>query len=530
MSSYSQINQMQTGTQLASYTKILLRWGWYLVLAAVLVTVCSIFIPDTASPDTYQATLQVQIELTNNGIVPLNGTVSTANAAAFFTQLFTSPDTLNLALPELHKKPQFHNFQLSDLQMAVTATPIASSNFVQLNVLADTSQNASTIVTAIYDAFLQRIQTERGFIVDRLKTGLSTELKSAQDDLNNSTSTMASLAATNRTGTFQYRLLDEMHLVQQKRVGTLNSLLLMLAQPGNVTRDIIEVNRTAPNITTVPGNPSVHSLSIALSPLVGLLMGLGGVILANRFSTKVSLRGKKRVAVLSHALSVVPVLPGLQRKQYLPTLRQASSYTLPILRRLHYLATEHERQFKLITVTSAKAQEGKSTVAASLAIAYAQSGLRTVLVDANTRRPTLHTWFQVPNTPGTLDTVNSLSRGIMPPSPTRSTSIDGLSLLPVGNAVTKQPPAMSEQSLSVDGLRPFADALAREADIVIFDGTALLSDADVVNLVMLSDMVLLVVDTQKSKSAQVVEAEGLLTHMRVSFITVLNRARRESVE
>jgi non-specific protein-tyrosine kinase len=257
-------------------------------------------------------------------------------------------------------------------------------------------------------------------------------------------------------------------------------------------------------------------------------MGLGGVLLASRFSNTLPLQAKRRAMVLPHITEVVPVLPKLHSNR-LQVLQKASSPSLQVLRHLRYQASEHEQRLQLITITSPKGREGKSTLATSLALAAAQSGQRTILVDANPRKPVLHTWFKLPNTHGTLDTIRSLAGDTVDPSPIRVTSIMKLGLISIGNADQKESSDTLKEPLRVDGLEPFTELLRSQADLVIFDGPSLLTDAGGTNLVMLSDVVLLVVDVQKSQSTTVLEASALLSEMGVSFATVLNRARSEAV-
>src|SRR5437016_14564673 len=52
-----------------------------------------------------------------------------------------------------------------------------------------------------------------------------------------------------------------------------------------------------------------------------------------------------------------------------------------------------DRQLQTIGVTSAAAGEGKSTTVANLAVALAESGRRVIVIDADLRRPSLHTLF-----------------------------------------------------------------------------------------------------------------------------------------
>ena len=59
-----------------------------------------------------------------------------------------------------------------------------------------------------------------------------------------------------------------------------------------------------------------------------------------------------------------------------------------------------DRTVRLVQVTSPNAQEGKTTTLANLAVALAASGLRTVAVDCDLRRPRLHSFFGVNNDTG----------------------------------------------------------------------------------------------------------------------------------
>lgn len=66
--------------------------------------------------------------------------------------------------------------------------------------------------------------------------------------------------------------------------------------------------------------------------------------------------------------------------------------------------SDQRRQF---VVTSCDGGDGKSTVAAYLAMSMAQAGMRVLLVDANTARPTQHQFFECPQSPGLSDYLDS---------------------------------------------------------------------------------------------------------------------------
>ena len=64
------------------------------------------------------------------------------------------------------------------------------------------------------------------------------------------------------------------------------------------------------------------------------------------------------------------------------------------------LLTDFDRRIRSLMVTSSAPSEGKSTTAAHLAIAHAQQGRRTLLIDGDLRRPSMHRRFDIPSIVG----------------------------------------------------------------------------------------------------------------------------------
>ena len=59
-----------------------------------------------------------------------------------------------------------------------------------------------------------------------------------------------------------------------------------------------------------------------------------------------------------------------------------------------------DNPIRSLVVTSPAADEGKNRLVANLAVTMAQSGRRTVLVDCDLRRPSLHGFFDLESEPG----------------------------------------------------------------------------------------------------------------------------------
>lgn len=137
-----------------------------------------------------------------------------------------------------------------------------------------------------------------------------------------------------------------------------------------------------------------------------------------------------------------------------------------------------------LLVTSAGPSEGKSTTAANLAITFAQTGQRVVIVDADLRRPFLHRLFQVSNLVGLTNVMlgsASLEEALLP------TTMPSLSILPTGPI----PPNPAEM-LGAPRMGEILDQLHEHADVVIIDTPPVLAVTDASVLASVVDGVILV--------------------------------------
>lgn len=143
-----------------------------------------------------------------------------------------------------------------------------------------------------------------------------------------------------------------------------------------------------------------------------------------------------------------------------------------------------DRPIKVIAVTSAGAGEGKSTTLANLALALAETGARVVVVDADLRRPALHTLFGLSNEDGLSNAILHPDR----PLPLRSGGRDTVQVLTSGPV----PPNPAE----LIGSPRLDDILARlreQAEYVVVDTPPVTGLSDTATLAPRVDGVVLVV-------------------------------------
>jgi capsular exopolysaccharide synthesis family protein len=124
-----------------------------------------------------------------------------------------------------------------------------------------------------------------------------------------------------------------------------------------------------------------------------------------------------------------------------------------------------DKEVKTIVFTSAMANAGKSTVSANVAITMAQAGKKTILIDADLRRPTLHSTFNVPNSNGLTTLLTSWGKEMDAESVIRESGVENLSILTAGPI----PPNPSELLSSKHMLDLIVDDLKQEYDMVVLD-------------------------------------------------------------
>ena len=132
---------------------------------------------------------------------------------------------------------------------------------------------------------------------------------------------------------------------------------------------------------------------------------------------------------------------------------------------------------KLFLVTSPGPGEGKTTTSVNMAIAMAQSGLKTIIIDADLRRPRIHKALSIDNIKG-RGIANVIAGDIELDDVVRETGVENLSVLTCGDI----PPNPSEL-LHADRFIKLIDELSEKYDRVVFDSPPLgaVSDALIVS-------------------------------------------------
>jgi polysaccharide biosynthesis transport protein len=179
---------------------------------------------------------------------------------------------------------------------------------------------------------------------------------------------------------------------------------------------------------------------------------------------------------------------------------------------LFFMTSEGKRP-KCLLVTSASPGEGKSTVAANLAITMASSGSRVLLVDCDLRRGIVHKQFGLPSGPGLADVLSQRSRW---QETVVTYSWPGLSIIPRGSH-TSSPGELF--------LGPMADLFLSEIrqhyDCIILDSAPVLAADDTPSLAPKTDGTLFIISATLTSARLAQNSLDLLYHRNVNVLGVV---------
>lgn len=408
--------------------------------------------------------------------------------AALGAQTIKSPTTLRAVRRELKT-----SLSPAALESAVSAETQAESNLVLVRATSGDARFAARLANAVAsEAANRRIAAERQ------------RFKSAAADLRRQMEALKGDAddATTRS-------------IYAGRILNLESLST-LAQP-------VEIARRA-EAPSAPVRPKPIRNGV-LGGLLGLLLGIALAFV--RHSLDRRLHGAREI----HEELDLPLI-GHVREEAMGTAgpkggggRITTDVDLEAFRILRANLDFLGEEISLVAVTSALPEEGKSTVAASLAFAAAATGRRVLLVECDLRRPSLSERLALSRAPGLSDylsgtaspeqivqfvdtalpTHESRTNGN---SPQQGPLSHGFACVMAGSA-TDQP----SELLSTARFREFLEEVKGVYDLVVVDTSPLLAVADTLQVLPLVDALLFCVRDGRSTREQVTGAKVALGHL-----------------
>jgi capsular exopolysaccharide synthesis family protein len=259
-----------------------------------------------------------------------------------------------------------------------------------------------------------------------------------------------------------------------------------------------------------PAKPKVGQ-NMLIAVAVGIALGVGLAFLIEYLDTSV-----KTMKDVESTLGV-PVLAVIPRD--VVVLKDAPSDCLDAegyrIMRTNIEFNRKNPNMKTLTMVSGGAGEGKSTTLNNLAVTFAAGGYRTLIVDADLRRPFQHRFFEISNERGLSD---YLTTDVSLDDLVIKTTVENLYFLPSGRL-----PVDAVGILNSQRMIDLMGQVKNSYDIVFFDSPPILGVSDASVIASAVDMTIVVVQHRRFPRAMLQRVKQNLTNVGANIIgCVLN--------
>jgi capsular exopolysaccharide synthesis family protein len=300
------------------------------------------------------------------------------------------------------------------------------------------------------------------------------------------------------------RKLDDLQRFSQILAMKITSENIEASLPKSTMVEIMD--DALPGIRPVKPN---KPLNIALGIIIGLVVGVGLAFFIEYLDTSVKTIDDVERSLQSPVLGVIPQNVGLVLEEGVDS-PHAEAYRVL---RTNILFSRKDEKLNTIAVVSAGAGEGKSTTVFNLASVFAQSKQRTLIVDSDLRRPTLHKMLGVSNNLGLTNYLmkqNTLEEVI------QTTDLPTLDFLASGKL-----PSSSLGILSSSQMKDLINELKRRYDVVFFDSPPIMGVSDASILASEVDMTLQVIQYRRYPQPMNIRAKQLIEKVGGNLVGIV---------
>ncbi len=464
--------------------RIARRWWWLLLLAPVIAGTTAFIVSERQQP-LYSASVVLRINPPATSTLDVNAVRLSQELGETYRALLTFTPVLDRTIEALDLP-----YTSDQLRSKVTATTVRDTQLVRVSVSETDPDRAALIANSLAREFTAYVNEDAQKQLEVQVSGLDDQISELEGDLAEINAQIVDLDVPqnddNADIQAQIRTLESERSQVESQLDSLQQQVQVVASA--VTSSRVQVTVSDPAFPpSSPYAPRVAFYSL-LGAFVGLLIALGAVALLEYMDNSVKPDSDFQDLTGTAVLAIVATIPNLRAGGHqvytVSEPRSPSSEAIRMLRaNLEFAAAG--KPIKALAITSSNPGEGKSTVSANIAVVMAQAGLKTVLIDADLRKPTLHKIFGISNDVG-ITRLLTHPEECWQDSSTR-VAVPNLTLIPSGPV----PPNPSDL-LSIEAFPALLQKIALEADMVILDTPPVLAVSDPLVIARHTDAVLLV--------------------------------------
>ncbi len=517
---------------------------WSLIVLCLLIVGLGAYVGSKLMTPLYQSTALVQVNILSSN------NQTDINTSEQFSQIETQLAISDPVLREVAS--HYPGLTAGQIAKEVTVTPRPNAPLIEIDVLDPSPARAAALANDMARTLIKQQIHSTQQDNAQSQQQIQLDLQQTQKQIATVTGQIARLQAEKGNDTQISVLQAQLNALQQQYSQwqlLLAQIELTEAQSGNLLR-IVQLAQPA----STPTQPNVQ-VNTAAGLLIGLVNGLSLAILLELLDTRIRTEEALTQFVDWSVLATVWRPDSLKKDKHKhealvdPPQHSANVESYRILR-TNIGFSLLDKPLRSIMVTSAVPHEGKSTIAANLAIFMAKAGKKTLLIDADLRRPTIGKIFHLSSDKiglsnailtyanlqfatstlpiWQLSTLPSIRRvdpaSFSLNSYVHEVGIPNLMVMPTGPL----PPNPAEL-LDSKAMEHFLTALAGSGvEMIIFDTPPLLGLSDANILAPKVDGVLMVVDITNANKKNLTRAKAHLAQSESRVLGCVVNKQRQS--
>ncbi|MBI5669542.1 MAG: polysaccharide biosynthesis tyrosine autokinase [Chloroflexi bacterium] len=477
----------QASSPIAAILKLLVRW-WWLVALSVALGVGVGFLVRTNQPNIYVATTRVLFgqNLAGGSTTSVSSLQELRDLITIYSGLVRLPTILQPVIDDLGL-----GINVDQLNYMMSINVISDLPILEIKI-ADTQQGrAADIANRIAQELIRQSPTEQ---VSQETTFKREQLANIQKQIEELQKQYDANIAQGGTLTSAFEIAQNL----QERAALLENLQQLRTTYAEMSAGLADrVQFLRIFEFARPENTAVITssmISVILAGAGGLVLSLTTIVLLAYFDDRLTWQEGQEIVDGVKVLGPLGKVPKQHLPLYLITIPQAvESEVMRQLRAKLVLAAGGVVP-RVLTVTSYDSGDGKTVTSSNLALAFAQAGQRTLLIDGDLRKGNLHEIFHLPNVMGLSDVLAShddlaalLSRALL------ESGYDHLTILTSGRST-----ADAAALLSGPRFCQLIDLLKSQFDVLIMDSVPTVGGPDSAFMAEVSEGVLIIADSRRT--------------------------------
>ncbi|OGS22889.1 MAG: hypothetical protein A2252_07370 [Elusimicrobia bacterium RIFOXYA2_FULL_39_19] len=544
--------QIDQNSHLTDYIHILLKRKWIIITFFVIV-VTTVVIGTFKTRPVYRATAQLLIDKENTATPYQEGISINISDVDYYQSQYKIMKSRTLArkvIDDLNLKEEEEFIGSNDIVSSflgkILIQPVRGSRLVNLSAESYYPELAAKMANKLVEIYVKQNLENRFFasreILKKLPKGSSIENLSIKEDFVRSLPSVVNngliqnLKAEYINLETQYAELSRRYRDKHPKIISLKSSIealqsridaeiekIIASVKVELSGDLKANNVRIIDPAEIPDEPVRPNkrLNISLGIFAGLLMGAGLALFFDYMDNTIKSEQDIEKYLNLALIGLIPKVKDKEKKKYggrsIFVLTQPKSPATESVKsiRSNILFSAPKDNLKVILITSAGPEEGKTLTSTNLAVTFAQYGEKTLLIDMDLRRSSLHKVFKIGDS-NRKGMSNCLIGEERIEDVIQKTEIENLDIIFAG----PHPPNPAEL-LNPNKIKEYFLKLRNMYDRIILDSPPVMPVSDSINLSSMADGVIQVVRYGKLSRQVVMRSKGMLADVGAKYIGVI---------